>query len=59
MSCGLVEMTGEVARGTELKVTLSTPILGVTLRRVLHHHPRYREERMSFCVLGNEEGGMW
>ena len=46
MSCGLVEMTGEVARGTELKVALGTPILGVTLRRVLHHHPRYGEERV-------------
>lgn len=51
MSCGLVEMTGEVARGTELKVALGTPILGVTLRRVLHHHPRYGEERVFFLWI--------
>jgi hypothetical protein len=39
MPGGLVEVTGEVAGGTELKVALGTPVLGVVLR-VLHYHPR-------------------
>lgn len=29
MSSGLIEVTGEVARSTELKVALGTPILNV------------------------------
>jgi hypothetical protein len=32
MPGSLVEVTGEVAGGTELKVALSTPVLGIVLR---------------------------
>lgn len=39
MSSCLVEVSGKVARGTELKVALGTPVLGVILR-VLHDHLR-------------------
>lgn len=37
MSGRFVEMSGKVARGSELKVAFGTPVLGVILR-VLHHH---------------------
>jgi hypothetical protein len=37
MSSGLIEVTGEVTRSTELKVALGTPILGIRLW-VLHDH---------------------
>jgi hypothetical protein len=39
MSGSLVEVTGEIARGTELKVALYAPVLAIILR-VLHHHSR-------------------
>jgi hypothetical protein len=48
VSCGLVEVTREVAWSTKLKVALGTPILGIAFRRVLHHHPRSREEQVIF-----------
>jgi len=38
VSRGLVEVTGEVARGAELEVALGTPVLCIVLRRVLHYH---------------------
>ena len=38
MSSCLVKVSRKVARGTELKVTLGTLVLGVILRVVYHHY---------------------
>jgi hypothetical protein len=47
VSCGLVEVTGKVARGAELEVALDTPVLGIVLRRVLHYHPDIVNRKMG------------
>lgn len=53
VASGLVEVTGEVARGAELKVALGTPVLGIAvLRRVLRNHPR----AVWFLWRGKEGG---
>jgi hypothetical protein len=51
MSGSLVEVAREVARGTELKVALGTPVLGIVLR-VGHDH-----SRMERRVFGQKSRG--
>jgi hypothetical protein len=49
MSSSLIEMTGEVTRGAELKVALDAPVLGITLRVLCHH--------FAYASQGYWEGG--
>lgn len=59
MSGRLVEMSGKVARGAELKVALCTPELGVILRVLYHHYVQSKvKRRESFVGMRGREGAV-
>jgi hypothetical protein len=60
MSSSLIEVTGEVTRGAELKVALGAPVLGIILRVLCQHsrmHKRAFRWTKSRIMGGGGEGG--